>query len=448
MKPVCAKSAPGERTKNLTRIIDAGGIEQFYTGYKDQSPVMLLSYTLKETVVPEKLQRALEKAIERFPVFRVRLALNENRQPVYEKNDLLPCIYENDGKTHTFGKASRGYLFRVSYHSRRISLSIHHMLTDFFGANEFLKYILRCYLHQLDESIGTSKDTIAVDPTDFRDPYDLYGNADAVGYYMTDKWKNELLIPNRMNYSSGVPQQIHSISFSSSIILAAAKKTDTSVFPLLTWMMAKAIANAYDAEDKVVVGSGAANFRTFYDSRTPFCFSHSFPTVLLPGDRSMDLETQMTVQRFRMDLRLGRETVDREVAKRRKAAKQMDGPIEKYVMNQKVLDQERKAREKKSSFFISYTGKMDLPEEIAEYVDSYMLDSPTTRGPVKAASYSWRGRMYINLIEQTCEKRILPELVKILDQFDAACTETDLGDKYYDYYPMEELISVDSTSRL
>ena len=180
-------------------------------------------------------------------------------------------------------------------------------------------------------------------------------------------------------------------------------------------MMAKAIANAYDAEDKVVVGSGAANFRTFYGSRTPFCFSNSFPTVLLPGDRSMDLETQMTVQRFRMDLRLDRETVDREVAKRRKAAKQMDGPIEKYVMNQKVLDQERKAREKKSSFFISYTGKMDLPEEIAEYVDSYMLDSPTTRGPVKAASYSWRGRMYINLIEQTCEKRILPELVKILD---------------------------------
>ena len=194
-------------------------------------------------------------------------------------------------------------------------------------------------------------------------------------------------------------------------------------------MMAKAIANAYDAEDKVVVGSGAANFRTFYGSRTPFCFSHSFPTVLLPGDRSMDFETQMTVQRFRMDLRLDRETVDREVAKRRKAAKQMDGPIEKYVMNQKVLDQERKAREKKSSFFISYTGKMDLPEEIADYVDSYMLDSPTTRGPVKATAYSWRGRMYINLIEQTCEKRILPELVKILDQFDAACTETDLGDK-------------------
>ena len=230
MKPVCAKPAPGERTKNLTRIIDAGGIGQFYTGYKDQSPVMLLSYTLKETVVPEKLQRALEKAIEHFPVFRVRLALNENRQPVYEKNELLPCIYENDGKTHTFGKASRGYLFRVSYHSRRISLSIHHMLTDFFGANEFLKYILRCYLHQLDESIGTSKDTIAVDPTDFRDPYDLYGNADAVGYYMADKWKNELLIPNRMNYSRGVPQQIHMASCAAH--LGELPKTDAVRFYL------------------------------------------------------------------------------------------------------------------------------------------------------------------------------------------------------------------------
>ena len=39
------------------------------------------------------------------------------------------------------------------------------------------------------------------------------------------------------------------------------------------------------------------------------------------------------------------------------------------AIDQKVLDQERKAREKKSSFFISYTGKMDLPEEIAAAVD-------------------------------------------------------------------------------
>ena len=47
----------------MKRIMDAGGLLQFYTGWREPSPVMLLEYTLYETVDREKLQKALEKAI-------------------------------------------------------------------------------------------------------------------------------------------------------------------------------------------------------------------------------------------------------------------------------------------------------------------------------------------------------------------------------------------------
>ena len=191
----------------MKRILDAGGLSQFYTGWRELSPVMLLEYTLYEAVDRDKLQIALEKAIDIFPVYRVKLTLNDKRQPIYEENAVVPTVYEDDGRAHTFGKESRGYLFRLSFHGRTISLSMHHTLTDYFGANEFLKYILRRYLTQIDEGINTSIDTIAVDPSDLRDPYGLLGDINAVGYNMSGNWENELIIPNSMRYRRELPQQ-------------------------------------------------------------------------------------------------------------------------------------------------------------------------------------------------------------------------------------------------
>ena len=74
---------------------------------------------------------------------------------------------------------------------------MHHMLTDFFGANEFLKYILRCYLHLAEGTIDISADTVALDLSDLRDPYDLYGDIHSAGWFMADRWKNELTVPDR-----------------------------------------------------------------------------------------------------------------------------------------------------------------------------------------------------------------------------------------------------------
>ncbi len=188
----------------MKRKIDVGGLSQFYTGRKELSPTMQLEYTLKEAVDPEKLQDALNRAAEVFSVFRVRIAL-DNRRPVYEETESGPAVYGDDGKPHAFGKESGGYLFRVSCGGKRIRLSMHHTLTDFFGANEFLKYILRCYLHLTDDAIDISEDTIALDLSDLRDPYDLHGNIRSAGYSMAGKWKNELIVPNHMVYRGEAP---------------------------------------------------------------------------------------------------------------------------------------------------------------------------------------------------------------------------------------------------
>lgn len=424
----------------MVRAIDVGGLSQFYTGWKELSPSMLLEYTLKEAIHPEKMQDALKRATGIFSVFRVRIALNDRRQPVYETVESDPVLYREDGKQHAFGKESGGYLFRVSYDGNRILLSMHHALTDFFGANEFLKYILRCYLHLTDDAVDISENTIAADVSDLRDPYDLYGDIRSAGYSPAGKWKNELIVPSHIIYRREIPQPTCSIVFSAEKILQTAIKSDTSVFPLLSWLIANAAAVTYGAEDRIVTGGGSADFRKIYHSRTPLNFSQSFSTVLLPREKKMSPELQLTVQRFRMDLMTDRDTTDREIALRRQKIKQMNGPIEAYVMNQEELDCTRREMEKQNAFFLIYTGRMDLPEDLAEYTESFFFACPTTRGPLKIVAYSWKGSITLNITEQACEKSIIPELQGILDRFSTQSRRTGSGMKCYDYYPMEELL--------
>lgn len=377
--------------------------------------------------------------MEVFSFFKVRLVLDDRRQPVYETIESNPAVYRDDGKQHRFGEESGGYLFRVSYGGNRIRLSMHHMLTDFFGANEFLKYILRCYLHLVEGTIDISADTVSLDLSDLRDPYDLYGDIHSAGWFMADRWKNELIVPNHMVYRRDLPQPVCSISFSAEKILQETKKSDSSVFPLLSWLIANAAAHTYGAEDRIIVGGGAADFRRICHSRTLFNFSQSFSTVLLPCEKNMDPELQLTVQRFRLDLQTDRDTINREIALRRERVKQMDGPIDQYVMNQEKLDRKRKEEERKSAFYLTYAGKLDLPKDLADYAESFLFISPTTRGPLKISACSWKDQLILNVTEQACEKSIIPKLWEILDQYATESRITDPEMKYYDYYPMEEL---------
>ena len=88
---------------------------------------------------------------------------------------------------------------------KSILLSMCHTLTDFFGANEFMKCILCFYFDIADSRPEKIRELLGVDPDDMRDPYTLYGSFCSPGFSMDKKWQNELEIPNRMQYRRGEP---------------------------------------------------------------------------------------------------------------------------------------------------------------------------------------------------------------------------------------------------
>lgn len=116
------------------------------TGKKD-TRVFRMYCELKEDVIEEVLQKAVEQTLEKYPLYCsvLRKGLfwfymeQRDLKPKVKKEDRPPCsgLYVPDQKS---------FLFEVSYYQKKINLEVFHCLTDGTGALNFLKELVRNYL--------------------------------------------------------------------------------------------------------------------------------------------------------------------------------------------------------------------------------------------------------------------------------------------------------------
>ncbi|MBQ4626361.1 MAG: alcohol acetyltransferase [Clostridia bacterium] len=141
------------------------------------SSVFRISVTLKEKVNPQLLEKALELTLPRFPGFDVRmrngffwhyLEKNPNGAPPVLPDAANPCL-------RVKWKENRGYLFRVFYYEKRISVEFYHAIADGYGASKFFMTLVAVYLRQTGLEIpnGESVLDISENPhkTEFEDSY-------------------------------------------------------------------------------------------------------------------------------------------------------------------------------------------------------------------------------------------------------------------------------------
>ncbi len=114
----------------------------------DMTNVYRISVTLREPVIGDTLQRALDMVLPKFDGFNVRLRrgffwyyFEENGKPAPEvrEESTYPCRYILQNRNNS-------YLFRVTYYKCRINLEVFHVLTDGMGGLNFLKELTYQYL--------------------------------------------------------------------------------------------------------------------------------------------------------------------------------------------------------------------------------------------------------------------------------------------------------------
>ena len=125
--------------------------------------VFRMSAVMKEEVNPDLLQQALDDVIDRFPTFRMTLKKGffwyyfqfVDHKPKIQKETDYPCAMMR--------LSGRDYVFRVLYHSHRISVEVFHSITDGTGNITFLKTLVMRYCELCGAKIESFGDILHYD---------------------------------------------------------------------------------------------------------------------------------------------------------------------------------------------------------------------------------------------------------------------------------------------
>lgn len=134
------KDVQWRRLDNSAKIFPLSSTRKYSSVYR-------LSAVMKENIKPDILEKAVEKAINKYIFFKVRLKQgffwyyyedNPKKIKIEEEID-YPCRYIDPN-------VNNNYLFKVTYFERKINIDIFHSLTDGSTAVQFFKEIVYNYI--------------------------------------------------------------------------------------------------------------------------------------------------------------------------------------------------------------------------------------------------------------------------------------------------------------
>ncbi len=252
--------------------------------------IFRLSAYLKQPVIPELLQMALNFTIKRFPSFATTLKkgvfwhyldTTKRRFRVEQEKD-IPC---QSMKVALSGSQS----FRVLYYNNRISVEFFHVLTDGVGGMTFLKALTAEYLRLTGVETGAEE---------------MPWNAHATP--VLEEVENAFVKVPRSEYASGFmdklavqmngkladnrPCRIIHFKMDVAELLAAARAHHTTITVYLLALMflaGKAATDDLQGEASIHV---PVNMRQYYPSKTLRNFS-MYCGIRLPIEETTDLES-------------------------------------------------------------------------------------------------------------------------------------------------------------
>lgn len=235
--------------------------------------VFRLSVYLKEAVVPELLQIALDFTIKRFPSFATTLKKgifwhyldSAKRRFDIEKEDDLPCRAIKVSR-------SGSQAFRVLCHDRRISVEFFHVLTDGTGGLCFLKALAAEYLRlrgaeiEADETLFDIAATPCVEETENAFA-SVPVSASAAGF------GGKIAAQMSGRLSKLMPCKIVHFKMNASELKKAAGKCGTTVSGYLLALMFLSTRAASDEMSGDMCIQVPVNMRQYYHSETVRNFS-------------------------------------------------------------------------------------------------------------------------------------------------------------------------------
>ena len=349
--------------------------------------VFRLSCILKEDVVPEILQIALNFTVKRFPHFATTLKkgvfwhyLNASKHRyTIEKENTVPCSPIRLERTGS-------QTFRVLYWKNRISVEFFHVLTDGTGGMRFLKSLVAEYL-RLRELLEDDEEYEYLNSFPVKEEsenaFERYLQKVPAAGFM-----DRLAVQMNGKLSNGPARIVHFRMDTNSLLNAAHSRNATvSAYLLaLMFMAGRSATDAMGGEHAVQV---PVNMRKYHPSGTLSNFSMYF-MVREEIERINDIDSLIADISRQIREKNTPENMDRMVASAARFVRM--ARFVPMVIKQPVAKQIYGfLGDKLFSNTLSNLGTVELPERYKQYIDSmdFVLGTGiTNRAACSLVSYN------------------------------------------------------------
>ena len=334
--------------------------------------VFRLTCTLFEDIDSKALQEALDKTLIEFPMYLCTMK-DGLFWHYLEKVDYKPLVKEE--KTHICSKMNNDMLFRVIYYKKRIHLEVYHALSDGNGAMEFFKYLICTYLNIVK---GLKLDIPLNDSSVSEKEKDDFKTFDKSNFKFTIT-RRKIGYKFKHTKKDTTKHDIIEMHLPVDKIKSISKKYNTTITIYLTSVYIKSIIDNMKVKElKRPVGiTIPVDLRSIFPSKTVRNFFYTFLTSYKANDKDVKVEDIIKVIAEQFKNELTKECLQEKLNSYMLLEKLLVIRVIPNFIKDWGLKYFAMSGKKGQTSVLSNLGIIKLPDEYAEYVDSFTATAST-----------------------------------------------------------------------
>jgi len=392
---------------------------------KRYASMFRMSITLKEKVDINILQKAANNIIKRFPAFRYEL--KQGFFWCYFKYNDRPILIQEDYKNPMLRinfKDNNGFMFRIRYFDKRISIEFFHALTDGTGAITFLLTLVAEYL-RIKYKIRIEYTDKVLNPKTkpLKDEYEDSFN----------KYSRKLGILEREKkayHQKGTNEQHHILNIITGIIPVdklkiVCKKYNCTITQFLASLIILSYQEIQTKQCKNIIKRKPIkilipiNLRKLYPTKTMRNFS-SYANIGIDSKFGIyTLEDIIKIVKNNMELMFSEKRVNAKITANVNLSKNYIIKLLPMFIKKHILSfSEFLMGDRYCTTAFSNIGQIDLPQEMEPYIkDIGFIIGKSRNKPGACGCVSCKGNLYISfsrkIKETELEKLFFTKLVEM-----------------------------------
>lgn len=371
------------------RLDNAAKIFPSTSGRRD-TRVFRFYCELKENIDGEALQTALDRTLEKYPVYRSVMRKgffwyyleNSDLEAAVSAEKDPPCM-------NLYIRDRKNLLFQVSYYRKRINFEVYHALTDGTGALQFLKELVKDYLVICHGAEGLPD--IAITDADVT-IHDLENDSFSKYYKKPEKGSGSLVKKRKPCRITGVKAGYGNLNVTEGVVSSRAlrvkaKEYGVSVTVFLSSVLLCAIHKEMCRGQRDIVLMVPVNLRKFFPSESMLNFfgwiepGYQFPE----GDYEFEDIIKSVDAYFKQEL-----TQERLGSHMSMYMKLEQHPVIRFVpleLKNPALLLANQFAEKDVTAILSNVGVVDMPEAYRPYIQRFGVFISTPKLQLSMCSF-------------------------------------------------------------